>query len=820
MTRLLTTLGLVLLLASAARGQTATVSGSVIDETGAVVPGATVQLAGGGGRMSAVTGGQGEYAFENVPPGTYQVIVSLVGFAQATRGDVVVSSANVQVPPIALAIATVGETVVVSASKTETALVDAPATMSVLSSEVLASTPAQNYGDLMRSVPGVNVVQLSARDVNMTSRQATGTLSNSQLVLLDGRSIYLDFFGIVLWDFLPNNMNDVKQIEVIRGPASAVWGANALTGVVNIITKSPRETVGTTVTLSGGFFNRNAGSTEGEGIGSIFGANATYANAPSSRLSYRVSAGYFNSEALPRPTGRIPLITDPRDSSLTVGGAFYPADGPGAPGTAFENQGTSQPKFDLRVDQELVGGGQLTYQGGVAGTEGVIYTGLGPFDIQSGSYMGYGKVNYTRGALRLNFFSNFVEADAPNLLFLDPVSRDPLQLNFSTQTYDFEAGYAMAIGGRHVLSYGGNIRRNNFDLTLAAGAEDRSELGAYVQDEILLDRYRFTIGARVDKFGNLDDPVFSPRLAAIVNVLPDQSIRVAFNRAFRSPSVVNNYLDTSIVAPVSLAALAPLLPAAFQPLVAQPFPLVVKAVGSNLPIGTTAQAELTEESLTAYEVAYTGTVNDRTTVGLAFYVNDLDDNINFVQLPPNLDPYTAANPPPGWALPPSIITTMATLGRYLPRTAYTYLNLGPTRQKGIELSVDHRVNRALTAFANYSWQGKPTVLDDPDPFPEQELSLPPTNRFNIGFNYDDERYLGSLSVNYSDDAFWSDVLTSEYHGFTDAHTLVNGSVGMKWQQGRVTTLLKMNNIFNQEIQQHVFGDIIKQSAIFEVRLRL
>ena len=93
-------------------------------------------------------------------------------------------------------------------------------------------------------------------------------------MLLDGRSIYLDFFGIVLWDFLPNNLSDIKQIEVIRGPASAVWGANALTGVVNIITKSPREAPGDDVSLSGGFFSRDAGSTAGEGVGGMFGANA------------------------------------------------------------------------------------------------------------------------------------------------------------------------------------------------------------------------------------------------------------------------------------------------------------------------------------------------------------------------------------------------------------------------------------------------------------------------------------------------------------------------------------------------------------------
>ena len=91
----------------------------------------------------------------------------------------------------------------------------------------------------------MNVIQTSARDFNLTTRQATSTLNNSQLVLVDGRSVYLDFFGLVLWDFVPNpTSGDIKQIEVVRGPASVVWGANALSGVVNVITKSPRENPG------------------------------------------------------------------------------------------------------------------------------------------------------------------------------------------------------------------------------------------------------------------------------------------------------------------------------------------------------------------------------------------------------------------------------------------------------------------------------------------------------------------------------------------------------------------------------------------------
>jgi outer membrane receptor protein involved in Fe transport len=818
--RVLAALACVLVLGGTAHAQTAGISGTVVDESGAAVPGATVQLTGAQGHFTT-TGPTGDYAFRNLPNGTYQITVTLSGFAPGTAANVVVGAANAVVPPITLKIARVDETVVVSASKVESRLIDSPVSMSVVSGDLLASTPALTYGDLLRAVPGVNVIQLSARDVNLTSRQATGTLSNSQLVVLDGRSIYLDFFGIVLWDFLPTNLSDVKQIEVIRGPASAVWGANAMTGVVNIITKSPREARGSEVTLSGGLVNRNAGSTTGQGVGNVFSANATYADAPNDIWSYRVSAGYFNSDPFPRPVGQIPVITDPRDPTAKVGGAFYPADNStGAAGTSFANVGTSQPKFNARVDQEVNGGGRVTYEGGVAGTRGIIYTGIGPFDIQPGSYMGYTKVNYSKAALKVNFFTNFTNSEAPNLLLTDPKTAKPLQLNFSTQTYDIEAGDSVAAGTRQVWTFGGNVRRNNFNLTIAPAAQDRTEAGAYLQDEILLDRVRFTLGGRVDKFGNLGDPVFSPRLAAVIKATRDHSFRVSFNKAFRSPSVVNNYLDTSIIVPTDLSALAPLLPAPLQPAVAKPFPLVVKAVGSQLPIGSAAQQSLTEESLTAYEVAYNGTIQERTSIGVAFYVNDLNSNINFTQLSPSLDPYTAANPPPGWTLPASILAVMASRGILLPRTAFTYLNLGPIRQKGLELSVDSRIARGVSAYANYSWQGDPIVLADAHPFPAQELALPPTNRFNAGVNYDGPRLLGAASVSYADRAFWSDVLTSAYAGFSDAYSLVGATFGVKWDQGRVTTLVKVNNILNQDVQQHVFGDILKTSAVLEVRFKM
>lgn len=796
--------------------QGVTVSGTVVDESGGRVPGATVLLTGPV-RDARVTDSAGEYRFARVPPGDYEIVASTSGFASA-RTAVSVGTDAATVPPLTLALAGLGETVVVTASRTESTVLDAPATMTVIPAGTLEALPSQSYADVLRTVPGMNVVQLSARDMNVTSRQATGTLATSQLALLDGRSLYLDFFGLVLWDLIPTNPGDIRQIEVIRGPASAVWGANALTGVINIITKSPREAAGaTSVTIGGGFFNRDFGSTEGAGAGGLFSTSFSTSHAPNDRWSYRLSGGYFGSDAFARPVGRIPEIADPRDPTgrTRVGGAQYPADAEGTFGRAYKNQGSSQPKFDARIDQELANG-SVTYAGGVAGTRGTIYTGIGPFDIQPGSYMAYGRTAYSRGTARFGAFVNALDAEAPNLLLPNPLTGRALELNFKTQTYDIEASHAVLIGARQTISYGGNFRRNNFDITLAPAATNRNEIGAYIQDDLFFDRVRLSLGARIDKFGNIEDPAVSPRASVSFSVADSHVLRAGFNRAFRSPSSVNNYLDISLATVRDLRGLAPLLPPSLQPAVQPPFILTVKAVGSELPIGSTPQTPLKQESLTAYEGAYTGTFNNRTTLGAAFYVNDMDDSINFAQLAPTLDPYTAQNPPPGWPLPAFILTNLAQAGIFIPRTAFTYLNLGPIRQKGFELSLDHRVSGALSTFANYSWQSNPEVLDDPNPYPTIELSIPPTHRFNIGGVFTGSRILGSLAVSYVDEAFWTDVLDAPYHGFTDAFTTVNGSFGVKWND-RVTTTIKSTNIGNRRIQQHVFGDVIGRSVTAEVR---
>ena len=183
-------------------------------------------------------------------------------------------------PPVPPAVQTLRDTVVVAPNRGRgTSIIDSPAAVSVISSDAIAVAPDRSFGELLRAVPGMNSVRMSVRDYNITARQSTSTLSNSQLTLLDGRSVYQDFIGVILWDMIPVDPADIAQIEVVRGPASAVWGANAFTGVVNIVTRTPRETEGSRIELGLVNFNRDAGSTVGKGSGLAYQGSASLSRA-------------------------------------------------------------------------------------------------------------------------------------------------------------------------------------------------------------------------------------------------------------------------------------------------------------------------------------------------------------------------------------------------------------------------------------------------------------------------------------------------------------------------------------------------------------
>ena len=220
--------------------------------------------------------------------------------------------------------------------------------------------------------------------------------------------------------------------------------------------------------------------------------------------------------------------------------------------------------------------------------------------------------------------------------------------------------------------------------------------------------------------------------------------------------------------------------------------------------------------MNAFEIGYTGVVRKRATVTAAVYWNNTKNGIYFTPV----RVYSAAAPPPGWPLPPAILTVLANLNPpvVLP-SQFTYLNLGKVKDKGIELGVDAAANRYVNVFTNYSYQVDADRRGASAGTTIEDLNLPANNRFNAGFNF-----------SYS-------AVPRQPHGQLHGHgvlagrarralrrvhrcrsRLVNGAFGVRWLDDRLVTSIKVNNLANQEVQQHIFGDIIKRQIIGEARL--
>ncbi len=709
-------------------------------------------------------------------------------------------------PPPPVKPPTYEETIVVSASKTEQKIVDAPVTMTVFTPKFLADSPAANYGDLLRGVPGVNVTQLSARDINVTSRGATSSLSTTQLAVVDGRSIYQDFFGFVMWDFMPANMAEIKQIEVIRGPASAVWGANALNGVINVITKSPREMRGVSVNMGVGTFNKNVvnnvtNAKVEQDAGNQFYLNGTFADAINDTWAYKLTAGYSMTDAFARPLGNLP-------------------NGTGTPYPSFANDGTKQPKFDVRLDRDSSDGSKLVFSGGSSGTSGIMESGIGPFQIKSGTIMSYGKVGYSKGSFHANAFMNALNGEAPNLLSVNSTGT-PIQLNFDTKTFDLELGNSN-VKGKNVFTYGGNIRRNTFDLTLAPSESSRTEGGVYLQDEFFInDHVRVVAGARVDKFSSIGKAVFSPRAALVLKPASNKTFRVSYNRAFRAPSMINNGLDVTIGTPLPLAALNPSIRAATG------IPALFSSTATFfVPTRATGNPDLREEHTDAFEVSYTGKVGSKSLFSAAWYYNKMSDQIFFTTKTLHTTPPAGFTTLPQFAALGPLGPVLATgVWRGVQASAnfpseYTYKNLGEVKQQGLELGWDSAFGTSTTYYLNYSFQSEP-VPSFPGFTTAQaltETNIPAKHRVNAGVTTSFKNIFGTIDGSFVDKSYWQDVLDSRYSGKTSDYTVLNLVLGARFNNDKATIQARVNNLANEAIQQHIFGDVMKRSIMLELKI--
>src|SRR6195256_1740895 len=151
-----------------------------------------------------------------------------------------------------LSLAQLGDLEVTSVSKEPVTVARTPAAIYVLTQEDIRLSGATSIPEVLRLVPGVEVARIDSDKWSIGVRGFGSRLSRSVLVLLDGRTVYTPLFAGVYWEVQDTLLSDIDRIEVIRGPGGTIWGANAVNAVINIITKSAKDTHGTLVSTGGG----------------------------------------------------------------------------------------------------------------------------------------------------------------------------------------------------------------------------------------------------------------------------------------------------------------------------------------------------------------------------------------------------------------------------------------------------------------------------------------------------------------------------------------------------------------------------------------
>src|SRR5438552_7384370 len=180
---------------------------------------------------------------------------------------------------------------VMSVSLRPQRLFETPSAIQVITQDDIRASGATSLPEALRLASNLQVAQVDARQWAISARGFNGTAANKLLVLIDGRSVYTPLFSGVFWDAQDTLMEDIARIEVIRGPGATLWGANAVNGVINVITKSAEETQG--LLLSGG------GGDEQRGFGTV-----RYGGALGSRVHYRIHGRGFGRDATALPSGQ------------------------------------------------------------------------------------------------------------------------------------------------------------------------------------------------------------------------------------------------------------------------------------------------------------------------------------------------------------------------------------------------------------------------------------------------------------------------------------------------------------------------------------
>lgn len=215
------------------------------------------------------------------------------------------------------------ELTVTSVSKKSQPITNAAAAVFVITQEDIKRSGVTTIADALRMAPGIQVARIDSNKWAITSRGFNGRFANKLLVLLDGRSLYTPYFMGVYWEVQDTLLDDIDRIEVIRGPGAALWGANAVNGVINIITKSAEHTNGTMLTAGGGSYEKAFASAR---VGTSFGdtTNLRLYAKHNQRDEFKFESGSDSNDQWHTTQGGFRLDAQPshRDT-VTLQGDYY-----------------------------------------------------------------------------------------------------------------------------------------------------------------------------------------------------------------------------------------------------------------------------------------------------------------------------------------------------------------------------------------------------------------------------------------------------------------------------------------------------------------
>jgi iron complex outermembrane receptor protein len=352
---------------------------------------------------------------------------------------------------------------VTSVARRSERLADSPAAVHVITYDELRRSGVRSIPEALRLAPGLNVARVNAHDWAISSRGFNDLFANKLLVLIDGRSVYTPLFSGVYWDVQDALLEDIDRIEVIRGPGAALWGANAVNGVINIISKRAAETQGT--------FVEGGGGTEERAFGAV-----RYGGKIGPDLRYRVYGKYLN-----------------RDDSALLGGSE--AD------DAWESG-----RAGFRVDYEPAGSDRFNLQGDIyRGRADQLYQRLMPLPPFA-AFESRTRDRFSGGNVIGRWTHTFSETSEFTLqTYFDRTTRVSTIFADERDTIDVDFQHRFKVGERQVIVWGGGYRhmaddtRSTFDIALSPARRQTDLYSAFVQDEIALvpEKLTLTLGTKI-----------------------------------------------------------------------------------------------------------------------------------------------------------------------------------------------------------------------------------------------------------------------------------------------------------------------------------